>query len=460
MTKLLCYELNEVPWRVVDLYLQSRPDSHLAGLLNRSAQLTTHCNDHGELQPWSTWPTLHRGVSNEVHGINFLNQDLSDAGEWPPVWEILTSADVSVGVFGSLQSYPPLAADTMHFHIPDTFAAGPETRPERYSAFQAFNLKQTGDNKASAKGIDPSDIGNAVGLLRSGIKLRTAARVASHLVNERRNPLNKSRRALLQPELAFDVFVECLKRSQPDFVTFFSNHVAGIMHRYWKYSFPEDFEQLSADSERNNFHAQSLTVAMDIFDRQLATLEQIAKQHGYQIVILSSMGQEAIDRGEYIPELVLDDLNLLLQSLCLTDPVKMNLAMQPDIALEFADADALERVRDRLLTLVDSDGKSLFKQRYASSGLTLNLAMATSEALARELTAYVNTKAYPLDAIGLSLLTRDQGTGYHQPDGILIWEGLQSLMEPRATIDSRSVLPTVLEQLNVPHSAYMQPAIT
>ena len=31
----------------------------------------------GELHPWSTWPTVHRGVTNETHRINFINQDLS-----------------------------------------------------------------------------------------------------------------------------------------------------------------------------------------------------------------------------------------------------------------------------------------------------------------------------------------------------------------------------------------------
>ena len=146
MSKLICYELNEVPWRVVDHYIQKCPNSSLGSLLSRSAQFTTNCNDHGELHPWSTWPTLHRGVSNEVHQIRFLNQDLEPANGWPPVWDILTRNGITTGIFGSLQSYPPVVSDNMLFHIPDTFAAGPETIPDRFEAFQAFNLKQTGEN--------------------------------------------------------------------------------------------------------------------------------------------------------------------------------------------------------------------------------------------------------------------------------------------------------------------------
>ena len=32
--------------------------------------------DEGELHPWSTWPTVHRGVNNNLHKIRFINQDL------------------------------------------------------------------------------------------------------------------------------------------------------------------------------------------------------------------------------------------------------------------------------------------------------------------------------------------------------------------------------------------------
>lgn len=459
MKKLLCYELNEVPWRVVDHYLAARPGSRLAALLDRSAQFTTQCPDRGELQPWSTWPTLHRGVSNEVHRIDFLNQDLGPAAQWPPVWEQLVKQGVSCGIFGSLQSYPPVQHENMRFHIPDTFAAGPETIPAKYADFQAFNLKQTGANKAIASGVDLADLGKAVGLLRSGIRLRTGARVVRHLIDERREALFKTRRALLQPELAFDVFMDCLDVEQPDFVTFFSNHVAGIMHRYWKYTFPDDFGELGGTSARDRFHADSLLVAMDVFDAQLERLESFAERNDYALLIVSSMGQEAIDRGEYIPELTLDSLDKLLDSLHIEEQVTMNLAMQPDLAFVFQNSDALDAVNRRLSSITDTAGQTLLEQRYASVGTTLNLALRTSSTLARDHTAVVDGEHVPLERLGLALLHRDQGTGYHQPEGILIWEGLDTALAPRADVDSRTVLPSVLRHYGVAVPDYAQPPI-
>src|SRR6266446_6082509 len=97
---LISYELNEVPWRVVDYYLKGRPHSHLRQALEHSISFTTKTSDSGELHPWSTWPTVHRGVYNDRHQIRFINQELSD--EFPPIWELLCRQGVRVGVFGSL----------------------------------------------------------------------------------------------------------------------------------------------------------------------------------------------------------------------------------------------------------------------------------------------------------------------------------------------------------------------
>ncbi len=453
--KLLCYELNEVSWRVIDYYIGEKPDSHLASLLAKSAQLTTHCNDQGELQPWSTWSTLHRGVSNETHKINYLNQDLTESAAWPPVWNLLNQADVTTGIFGSLQSYPPVEDQRMKFHIPDTFAAGDETKPMRAAPFQAFNLQQTGANKATASDINTRDLPDILGLLKAGIKPQTLLKVISHLVRERINPLHKSRRSILQPMLAFDVFLRCLQDDQPEFVTFFSNHVAGIMHRYWKYSFPDDFDVPVPEDKITRFHRESLIKAMDLFDEQLGMLMKFGDKNDYRIIVTSSMGQEAIDRGEYIDELQLNEIDNLTQALGCDYPVGMNLAMQPDIAFTFESKNDLQDFSNKISRVKDADGASLLVQRYEAVGTTLNIASTSTKTLVNDRTVYYEGKKYPLDKFGLDLINRDQGTAYHQPEGILIWEGNSIDGNVRATVDSRRFAPSLLTYFGVEPREYM-----
>ena len=87
--RILLYELNEVPKKLIDLYVKIKPKSSFAKILKKGIVLNTKSNDDGELHPWSTWPTVHRGVTNKLHNIRYINQDLSIANKYKPIWEIL-----------------------------------------------------------------------------------------------------------------------------------------------------------------------------------------------------------------------------------------------------------------------------------------------------------------------------------------------------------------------------------
>ena len=75
MKKLIIYELNELPKRLLYDYIKLRPNSTLASILQEGSFKETITSDYGELHPWSTWPTFYRGVDNSKHGIRFINQD-------------------------------------------------------------------------------------------------------------------------------------------------------------------------------------------------------------------------------------------------------------------------------------------------------------------------------------------------------------------------------------------------
>lgn len=463
MTKILVYELNEVPWRVIDRYLASRQSTHLGKLLQTASQLTTHTTDSGELHPWSTWPTMHRGVNNDAHEIRFINQDLTSAQSYPPLWQLLADAGITVGVCGCLQSFPPLAHKNMHFHIPDTFAPAPDTLPAQYQPFQQLNLKLTSENKAIATGVSLKDMTEGLGLFRTGVTLRSGMRLAGHLVSEKLNKLNKSLRATMQAHVAFDVFMDALKSMQPQYAAFFSNHVAGTMHRYWKYAFPEDFQyQLQSGSEFDRFHSQSVFKAMDIFDEQLGILSAFAEQHGYDVVVCSSMGQEAVHRGVYLPELKLDNERLLAEKMGFAGAFTMNLAMQPDINFVFANREELVRFKNALVRLQDADGNPVLRVRYEEQGLTLNLMTCGSNAAYEQGTLLLDGQPLPLAALGFSVFKRDQGTGYHQPNGSLIWKRHRQLgqaVQDRAVVDSRQYAPTILHALGAAVPGYMMEPI-
>ena len=87
--KLIIYELNELPRKLLNYYVKLKPYSNLSKFKKYGCNLNTFTTDNGELHPWSTWPTFYRGVDNSMHKINFLNQAREFDKKYPPIWEIL-----------------------------------------------------------------------------------------------------------------------------------------------------------------------------------------------------------------------------------------------------------------------------------------------------------------------------------------------------------------------------------
>ena len=97
---VVVYELNEVPQRLFNFYADAFPNSAFASLRSRSNLFKTLTADVGQLSPWITWPTMHRGVSNVDHEISELGQTLTDVNvQYPNVYNILAKGGVKVGVF-------------------------------------------------------------------------------------------------------------------------------------------------------------------------------------------------------------------------------------------------------------------------------------------------------------------------------------------------------------------------
>src|SRR5690348_10484104 len=80
---ILLLEINEVPWRLLDRYCVQGYDA-LDRFFANSCTLTNVAvdDDFEYFWPWVTWPTFHRGVPFEGHGIKHLGQDISTYDLW------------------------------------------------------------------------------------------------------------------------------------------------------------------------------------------------------------------------------------------------------------------------------------------------------------------------------------------------------------------------------------------
>jgi hypothetical protein len=311
-TKIILFELNEVPWRVIDDYVDDHPQSCLARLLPTMQAFRTYAEDTA-LSPWITWPTLHRGVSDEQHTVSDFGQDLAEINAaYPSLWEILVRHGVSTGVCGSLHSYPPPPdAGAYAFFIPDVFAAGSECFPASIEPFQAFNLAMSRDSARNVSGAVPwgkaaRALAGAPGL---GLTARTLLDVGRQLADERRRRWVRVRRRTYQVVLAFDIFMKQLRATQPAFSTFFTNHVASTMHRYWAARYPGDYAQFAYEPDWVDTYRHEIAWTMSKFDAMLARLAGFVEQHpGYALWIATSMGQAATEASAVQTQVYLTDV--------------------------------------------------------------------------------------------------------------------------------------------------------
>jgi hypothetical protein len=471
--KIILFELNEVPWRIVDDHAARSPDGVMATVLRRCRQYVTVAADTGHLSPWRTWPSLHRGVPDHVHLISDLGQDHAAIDEtYPPVWRLLHDHGTSVAVCGSLHSYPPpVDMSSYAFYLTDAFAADDRAHPRVLSRFQAFNLAMT---RSSARNVDASiSWSHAVRVLAAsralGIRPRTYWAIAAQLAAERRHPPRRARRRTLQAVLAFDVFMRQLERTTPDFSTFFSNHVASSMHRYWAATYPADYRHLDLDSQWLATHRDEIPYAMRATEGMLARLVAFADAHpDYEVWTTSSMGQGATLAQSLETAVYVVDLATFMRRLGVPDGSwEQRPAMLPQTNV--AISDELADTFDRALSELKLAGKPLSYRRGDGGFFALDLGHSNLHERPRPV-RYLGAR-HPLADFGMKAVEiedRSGTTAYHVPEGLLFvydprrparaamsQESIQAAARPQ--ISTLEIAPALLDAFGVPRPAYMAP---
>lgn len=462
MNRVILFEMNEAPERVLDHWVALHPASALAHATARGRSFRSIAEDKGHLSPWVTWPSLHRGVANDRHFITDFGQNLDHAdAEFAPVWKLAAAAGARVGVCNSLHSYP-LPADhaNIDFHIPDPFASGPETLPASLSAFQAINLAMSRESGRNVSGALPRSA--AFKLLASvpnlGIRPATIADIFGQLAQERRHRWKLVRRRTYQSVLTFDIFMRQLARSRPQLATYFTNHVASAMHRYWGAAWPEDYDGSRFDGDWSRTYGGEIAFTMQKLDDMVGRLLAFIDRHpDYQLILASSMGQEAVESSLCETQLYLVDAPRFLALLGLPDDAwQMRPAMLPQFNLQitgdcrdFEARLASVRIGDAPLAW-HGDGAGFYRLDFGQPNTPDDLAIAIGDAVVDPATAGLRR---------VEITDRSGTTAYHIAAGTVIALGAGTApSRGRREISTLDIAPHILARLGVAPPAYMRPA--
>lgn len=456
MTKVLLYELNEVPWQIIDLYVGERPDSTLARTLPRSRCQTTHNGDPAHLSPWRTWPTFHTGLYAHEHNSFELGQD-PDTFRGVTIWDVAEKEGRRIGLFGPLQSWPPREPSHGGFYVPDTFARSPATVPPSLERFQEFNLSMTNELGFSPDApVGPGRMAGAgFDMVRRGLTPWSTVKLAKQLLRERKDARYKAARSVMQAIPAFDLFWRLHRRTEPHLSIFFTNHVAGMMHRFWG----DTVQGYSAEHgyQTDEVFGTFVVEAMDVFDHQLTRLvKHVDADPDTVLIIAASMGQGGIPYEHIGETYVVEDIVRLAMALEL-GPVEKGLAMYPMNAMDFPSEDAAAHA-GTILPLVQMGGEPLISDvRVEGSSVSFRVRLEFDGA---ELSRDIHYRAAvdgslvsaQVEDLGISTAERMGGgnTAYHIPDGIYITYGQGVEPDPsRAVFDVREAGADVLSHLGL-----------
>lgn len=452
--RVVIYELNEVPWQVVDLYVAEHPGSTLTRLLDRGLSLTTENHDPVPLQPWRTWPTFHTSLYTDDHNSFELGQDPATF-RGRAIWDVAEAAGLAVGLFGPLQSWPARPFAHGGFFVPDTFSRTAQTYPPELRRFQQFNITMTKENTfSSVRDPDPRDIVvTGIDLLRRGLTPASVVALASQLVQERRDPRYRGRRSTMQVLPSFDLYWRLHLRQRPDLSIFFTNHVAGMMHRYWGDWVPDYAE--TEDYRPDPIFAAFVPEAMDITDRQLGRIVQLVDRDPETVlVVAASMGQGPIPYRHLDRTFVLEAPERLLAELGL-GVADVGLAMYPRVAFAFNTPEDAAASVD-VLKSAHGEGCGPIFRDFSANGLTVSfeinydeLGDGEDEKLVFVDRGGMRKTRMPSD-LGIAVRNRTGGgnTAYHVPAGMLLAYGAGIAADSRRVgVNILDIAPSLLSNV-------------
>lgn len=462
--KIVLLEANEIPYRIYDRFVSRNPSSSLARHLTSCRQYTTHAADTGHLSPWITWPTLHRGVNNEKHGIQHFGQELREVDRrYPPIWELLVEAGVRTGVFGPLHSWPlPERPERYDFFVPDTFAVTPECHPAELTAFQRFNLAMARKSPRNVSSdIDWREAGEfLVKAPQLGLRPKTIVAIAGQLLDERRVEWKRVRRRTYQPVLAFDLFMHQLERHQPAFSNFFTNHVASSMHRFWAAIYPDEYEHLELDGAWQKRFGGEIDFTMrwtdDFFDRLVAFADAHPE---YLLVVASSMGQAAANGIRVETQLYLrQPARLLARAGIAEGEWERRPSMEPAVSV-IVRPERCAALRALLERLEISGEKVRFYEKEAGF---FDIDFGQPNVREDRDFALLGGERVAFSELGLECVELEDeagSTGYHVPDGTLfVYDPAdRSPKQGRPRIETTDVAPALLAHFGLPVPDYMSP---
>lgn len=449
--KVVLLELNEITWNLIDPLIEKGALPTFARLKREGAVGSPMSVDLGQhLDPWITWTSVYSGVPQAEHGVEFLQQP-PESIRAKRIWEHLTEADVPVGIYGSLCSWP--ARPVNGFLVPDTFAQDAQTYPASLEPIQRLNLTYTRSTRLPSDNdtlLFKAKLGAS--LFGLGLRPATALKIARQLLAERMSNV-RWKRVALQPIVNFDFFTHLYRKYQPRYASFFSNHVAHYQHTYWRAMQPNEFSPLETTQQEIETYGGAIEYGYRTADALIARFLKFVDENT-TLVVASSMGQKPfkteLKTGKRVQQI--RSLEKLVEILGMTGRAKAISMMSDQFNVYCDEKGGLDHIEEMVTAAyVDAPQQPMFTPGRVDGAVTLTIKPYDT-------TTLDSTIHFPLCPGGPTFrygdmvhITDQTKSGCHDPKGMIAFWGAG--VKPGAQIadcDNLDIAPTLLALLGEP----------
>jgi hypothetical protein len=476
---VLFVEINEAERYFLDKFIDAGILPNFARMKREGAFVVTKVpgwEDNGprawrDIMPWVIWPTIYTGIPAKEHGILAFGQDTAPL-QGKCLWDVLDAKGLSVGVFGSLLSYPPRDHGHTRFYVPENLADDAACIPAEVRPLQEFCV-------ASSRNYSEDFVSQAVEGLKQlaqspkcGVSAKTIARVLLQIPKEKLlGKQTEAERAMLLSYLTFDAFKHLYAKHRPRYASMHMNHVAYMQHRYWRAAepsrFPEELSETDArffatPAERDAYEAKLADRIKSAFiytDQQLGELFELIGDDTI-VVVGTALGQVPVDpvRDIHNPVVRLVREYAFFDAAGLTDYRVLH-QMNPDLTITLTDDAAAENAEQIVAGFYVNEGKPLFTIDRRANQLFCEFNMPTG-LYGRTNGVYIRHTANP----ALKFLfkdhvsqhdSNDQSTAQHRDDGwLLAWSRGATVAALREQVAVTEVAPALLGLYGFPPEAW------
>jgi hypothetical protein len=268
------------------------------------------------------------------------------------------------------------------------------------------------------------------------------------------------RRRTYQVVLAFDIFMKQLKSTKPDFATFFTNHVASSMHRFWAACFPGDYDTFEFEDEWVETYRNEIHFTMSKFDEFFKALVHFVNRHPeYTLWVCTSMGQAPTIAKPLETQLYIADMPRFMKQLGLdASEWEKRPSMLPRYNL-FVTESRAAKFREKVQKLVINGRPVEF---YEAANHFFCIRLGHEDLYEKPQYVKLNGQEITFEDMGLineEIEDKSNTTAYHIPQGSLFIYNPKD-QHPKDTgrsqVSTLDIAPTILKNFSVPVPEYMK----